>query len=103
MSAGFGQIMYASVFRQFFIKNVSFSRLPPGPVGLPLVGVANKLDPSKVTETLQEWKENYGDIFSFTLPGDSVVVVSFEATGFVILKYLLINVKHPLRWTTNKQ
>ena len=102
MSTGFGQIMYASVFQQFFF-DVSFSRLPPGPVGLPLVGVANKLDPSKVTETLQEWKENYGDIFSFTLPGDSVVVVSFEATGFVILKYLLINVKHTLRWTTNKQ
>ena len=33
-------------------------------------------------ETLQKWKENYGDIFSFTLPGESIVVVSFELNWF---------------------
>ena len=60
-------------------------RLPPGPFGLPFFGVANKLPPSNVREVLQEWKDKYGDIYSFTLPGQSIVVVSIIPM-FPILK-----------------
>ena len=51
-------------------------RLPPGPTGLPFLGVINKLDPLRVRQILQQWKDQYGDIYSFTLPGQYVVVVS---------------------------
>ena len=66
-----------------------FHRLPPGPVGLPFLGVVKKLDPSKVIQTIQEWKETYGDIFSFTLPGQSVVVVSFIFQNEICWFFLL--------------
>ena len=62
-----------------------FFRLPPGPFGLPFFGMANKLPPSNVREVLQEWKDKYGDIYSFTLPGQSIVVVSMIPM-FPILK-----------------
>ena len=62
---------YSNFFHCFLLT----FRLPPGPVGLPFLGVVNKLDPAHVTVILQKWKDVYGDIFSFTLPGQSVVVV----------------------------
>ena len=65
------------VQRSFELNDFPF-RLPPGPTGLPFLGVINKLDPLQVRQTLQEWKDQYGDIYSFTLPGQHVVVVSLR-------------------------
>ena len=31
-----------------------------------------------ITQTIQQWKDQYGDIYSFTLPGQHVVVVSLS-------------------------
>lgn len=56
---------------------VSF-RLPPGPTGVPFVGIAKKLDPAREVQTMLEYKEKYGDIFCFTLPAQYVVVVSIQ-------------------------
>ena len=53
-------------------------RLPPGPTGLPFLSVVNKLDPLQVWQTIQQWKDQYGDIYLFTLPGQHVVVVSLS-------------------------
>ena len=31
-----------------------------------------------ITQTIQQWKDQYGDIYSFTLPGQHVVMVSLS-------------------------
>ncbi len=51
-------------------------RLPPGPRGLLFLGVALQMKPEKVVERLQKWKDQFGDIYSFTLPAQHVVVAS---------------------------
>ncbi len=56
------------------------ARLPPGPTGLPFLGIADRLDPKKQINLMLEYKEKYGDIFSFTLPAQYVVVVSTESS-----------------------
>ena len=33
-----------------------------------------------ITQTIQQWKDQYRDIYSFTLPGQHVVVVSLSLT-----------------------
>ena len=70
-------------------------RLPPGPTGLLFLGVVNKLDPLQVRQKLQEWKDQYGDIYSFTLPGQHVVVVS-EGQAHVISAQLAFLPHHCL-------
>ena len=50
-------------------------RLPNGPWGNPLFGAVFQLNPEHLTETLENWKDKYGDIFSFSLPGWKDVVV----------------------------
>ncbi len=54
------------------------ARLPPGPTGLPFIGIAKQLDPHKQVQLMTKYKEKYGDIFSFTLPSQYVVVVSTQ-------------------------
>ena len=43
--------------------------MPPGPWGFPLLGVAHKLNAEAPFITFTEWKQHYGDVFSFTLFG----------------------------------
>ena len=43
--------------------------MPPGPWGFPLLGVAHKLNAEAPFITFTEWKQQYGDVFSFTLFG----------------------------------
>ena len=73
-------------------------RLPPGPTGLPFVGVVNKLDPLQVRQTLQQWKDQYGDIYSFTLPGQQIVVVSPRRMSS-FLKNIPIYISRSISWS----
>lgn len=43
--------------------------MPSGPWGLPLLGVAHKLDVKAPYITFTEWTQQYGDVISFTLFG----------------------------------
>ena len=47
-----------------------------------------------ITQTIQQWKDQYGDIYSFTLPGQHVVVSSIPRA---ILKILYIISDHNTR------
>ncbi len=68
------------------------NRLPPGPWGLPFLGIAYKLKAEKLLELLGKWKDRYGDIFSFCLAGQYVVVVNNEEliTDVLIKRLVLI-------------
>ncbi len=53
--------------------------MPPGPWGIPFIGVAYKISPDQPHQTYTEWAHKYGDIISFTLFGtQKAVVVSSE-------------------------
>ena len=50
-------------------------RLPPGPYGFPFLGVAHQITPGNLTKMLGSWRDQYGDIYSFCLAGQNIVVV----------------------------
>ncbi len=56
---------------KFMISSTLFysSKMPPGPWGLPYLGVAYKLNKEAPHFTYTEWNEKYGGIISFTLFG----------------------------------
>ncbi len=72
-------------------------RLPPGPWGYPLYGVASQLAGNKLQHVLKKWKDVYGDIFCFSLPGGHQVVVVCE---FVKEYVSLLRVYVTITWIT---
>ena len=53
--------------------------MPPGPWGMPFLGVFHKISPDRPHQTYTEWAKKYGDVMSFTLFGtQKAVVVSSE-------------------------
>ncbi len=53
--------------------------MPPGPWGIPFLGVFYRVSPDRPHLTYTEWAQKYGDCMSFTLFGTlKAVVVSSE-------------------------
>ena len=61
--------------------------MPPGPWGIPFLGVFYKISPDGPHLTYAEWAKKYGDVMSFTLFGTqrAVVVNSEEAIRDVLV------------------
>ncbi len=61
--------------------------MPPGPWGIPFIGVFYKISPDRPHQTYTEWAHKYGDVMSFTLFGTqkAVVVSSEEAIRDVLV------------------
>ena len=59
-------------------------RLPPGPYGFPFLGVAHRITPGNLTQTLGSWRDQYGDIYSFCLAGQNIVVVCMNIVHFLL-------------------
>ena len=54
--------------------------MPPGPWGLPVIGVWLKVNHNTPHLTYTEWNQKYGDITSFTMFGMKTVVISSDKT-----------------------
>ncbi len=53
--------------------------MPPGPWGIPFLGVFYRISTDRPHLTYTEWAQKYGDVMSFTLFGtQKAVVVSSE-------------------------
>ncbi len=53
--------------------------MPPGPWGLPFIGVGLKVNDAAPHHTFTEWNKQYGDVISFTLFGMKTVILSSDA------------------------
>ncbi|XP_069115898.1 cytochrome P450 2D27-like isoform X2 [Argopecten irradians] len=51
-------------------------KYPPGPSGLPFFGVHFKVTSGKLHENLEQWKRQYGNIVSFKILGQNIVVLN---------------------------
>lgn len=60
------------------------SRLPPGPKGLPFIGNVFQV-PAMPWLRFDEWKDQYGPIFSLTFAGQPVVVINAIKIGAELL------------------
>ncbi len=49
--------------------------MPPGPWGLPFIGVGLKVNADAPHLTFTEWNKKYGDIASFTIFGTKFVTI----------------------------
>ena len=77
----FGYILLSSIKSYWKRRN-----LPPGPYGLPLVGYAPFI-PTEYQSLFNEFTKKYGRIFSLTLYGTDVVVVSdFDVIKKILMK-----------------
>ncbi|MCB9760530.1 MAG: cytochrome P450 [Alphaproteobacteria bacterium] len=47
---------------------------PPGPRGLPFLGVGPQMAPERSLQSMKAWREEYGDVFRLNLPGRDMVV-----------------------------
>ena len=52
--------------------------MPPGPWGLPLIGIGLQVNYEGPHLTFTKWNQKYGDVISFTLYGMKVVVISSD-------------------------
>ncbi len=53
--------------------------MPPGPWGMPFLGVFYRISRDRPHQTYTEWAQKYGDLMSFTMLGTQrAVVVSSE-------------------------
>lgn len=67
---------------------------PPGPRGLPLLGLAPKMRPDRGLDTLQDLRREYGDVFRIPMPGKDMIVVSHpDAIERVLVKRRDVYVK----------
>ncbi|XP_061169882.1 cytochrome P450 2J3-like [Saccostrea echinata] len=53
--------------------------LPPGPKGIPLLGVVN-INPQKMFEQFREFRKEYGDVFGFYIGRSYSVIINGEET-----------------------
>ncbi|KAL8615480.1 hypothetical protein ACOMHN_053816 [Nucella lapillus] len=70
----------------YLFKHFRAERPPPGPRGFPLLGYLPVLKAADKRQLFAELRQNYGDIFSFTLGCRLVVVVN----GFERLKQVFV-------------
>ncbi len=52
--------------------------MPPGPWGLPFIGVGLRVNDAAPHLTFTEWNQKYGDVISFTMFGQKVVVMGSD-------------------------
>ena len=52
------------------------SKVPPGPMILPLIGCLDRFDENNIQKVYQKWRKKYGDVFSFRLGSKLYVVVN---------------------------
>lgn len=63
------------------------SKLPPGPLGLPLVGCIPYIEPTTAHLTLEEWRKKYGNLMSFYMGKTLVVVLAnYETIREALIK-----------------
>ncbi|PBK95975.1 cytochrome P450 [Armillaria gallica] len=67
------------------IRRYTFSRLPPGPRGLPIVGNILDMPATKPWLTFARWSELYGDICSVTILGQTFIVLGSSDTAVDLL------------------
>ncbi|XP_060063804.1 vitamin D(3) 25-hydroxylase-like [Ylistrum balloti] len=51
-------------------------KYPPGPKGMPYFGVHFQVSPGEMHKNLEKWKRQYGDIISFKILGQNIVVLN---------------------------
>ena len=60
-------------------KHMQRRVLPPGPKGWPIIGNVLQLnfhDPRQLLDTLADWGEKFGGVYTINLLGTNIVVVS---------------------------
>jgi len=63
------------------------SNVPPGPTGLPIVGLIPRVRKKPLHEVYREWRKQYGDIFSMKLgPKLFVVIIGDDNVRDAFLK-----------------
>ncbi|KAF9045138.1 cytochrome P450 [Panaeolus papilionaceus] len=68
--AGSAALMYA------WSRNSSKSKLPPGPVRLPLIGSALQMPMQSPWLTFSEWSKKYGDIIHVDAAGQPIIILN---------------------------
>ncbi|KAF5346116.1 hypothetical protein D9758_009952 [Tetrapyrgos nigripes] len=75
----------------FGIFRKPYSRLPPGPRGLPLVGNVFQFDPVKAWHLCEEYKRKYGPIVYLNFFGQPVVVINTKKVAYDLLVHRAAN------------
>lgn len=73
------------VFFIYFLERRRLQKLPPGPLGLPILGVLPRFDFRDI-ETYRRLRRQYGDIYSLNLGLQKVVVVC----GYEMLREVFV-------------
>ncbi|XP_077998220.1 cytochrome P450 2U1-like [Glandiceps talaboti] len=85
-------------FAIYFYNRGPGRNLPPGPIGVPVVGCLPWLNPVPC-ETFMIWSKKYGDVFSVRLGAELVVVVNgYETIKEALVKYWYQFSGRPLNW-----
>ncbi|KAF5346111.1 hypothetical protein D9758_009957 [Tetrapyrgos nigripes] len=69
----------------------SYSKLPPGPHGLPLVGNVFQFDPVRAWHLCEEYKRKYGPIVYLNFFGQPVVVINTKKAAHDLLVHRAAN------------
>lgn len=69
----------------YITRRYTFSRLPPGPRGLPIVGNILDMPTTKPWLTFAHWSKLYGDICSVTVLGQTFIILGSSDTAVDLL------------------